>query len=75
MNRLTGTFTAHDDFRRDYTIYVYLEDGSHDDPNAAIEGRKELRTADGALVNRKRKGVYEIMASGLILLSSAHEAP
>jgi len=75
MKRLTGTFTAHDDFRRDYTISVYLDDGSHDDPNAVVEGPKELRTADGQLVNRKRKGVYEIKVSGLILLSNAHDAP
>ena len=70
MRRRTGTFTAQGDNHKSYTIYVYTnfyDASSHNDPTAKVSGLKELQTSDGAPVNWKEKGIYQIVTTGVIL--------
>lgn len=57
--------------------YVDLVDvGTPDDPNATIEGMKELLTADeGWRVNRLDTGRYQIVQTGEVLTSDDPDAP
>ena len=78
MKRRTGAFTARSDDGRQYTIYIYTEytnAGSRDDPHAVLEGLKELVLSDGSPVNRRDKGVYEIVGTGITLRSDSPDAP
>ena len=43
--------------------------GSMEDPNAEIEGLKELQTEDGLHVNRLEQGKYQIVVTGEVLVS------
>jgi hypothetical protein len=67
MRRRTGQFTALDNDGRSYTIHIYTY--------CTREGAKELQMPAGQPVNRRDKGVYEIVTSGVILRSSAPNAP
>lgn len=76
MKKLTGTFTAHDDFGRDYTIHIYttyIDARSHTNQHGMTEGLKELITDSGDPVNREEKGVYEL--NGRVLRSDDPDAP
>ena len=78
MKRLTGTFMARGDDHRVYTIYEYtdfVDAGNHDDPSAEIPGLKELQTSNGAPINYKEKGVYQIMSTGVVLRTDASKRP
>jgi hypothetical protein len=78
MKRRTGTFTATGDDGRIYTIHVYTDfsdAGHHGDPSATIPGIKELQTSEGSPVNYKEKGVYQLVATGVILRCIAPSAP
>ncbi len=74
----TGKFTASGSDGRAYTVYIYtnyIDTGNFIDPNAFVEGLKELRTSDGLAVNRHKKGEYEIVQTGVLLKSNSVEAP
>ena len=59
----TNRFSAYDEEGRKYTIFEFTEyhDASTWSSDKLVEGLKELRTADGEVVNRIEKGVYRIM--------------
>jgi hypothetical protein len=78
MKRHTGTFTAQDKTGKIHTVHEYtdfIDAGTLDDPSATIPGLKQLRTSDGQVLNYKQKGVYEIVATGIILKSNDPKAP
>ena len=78
MKKRTGSFSARDDNGRQYTIHIYTEytnAGSRDDPHAVLEGPKELVLSDGSHVNRRDKGIYEIVGTGVTLRSDSPDAP
>ena len=78
MERQTGTFTAQDQTGKIHTIYEYtdvMDVGTLDNPSATMPGMRRLRTSDGQVVNYKQKGVYEIVATGVILKSNDPKAP
>ncbi len=78
MKKQTGQFTATGDDGRRYTIYIYtdfIDAGHFGNPNAVVEGMKELLTSDGMAVNRHQKGEYQIVQTGLMLRSNAPDAP
>lgn len=73
MKRLTDTFRARGDDGRDYTIRVYTEFKSAG--SEMLAGLKELRTAEGDYsVNYLEKGVYQIVATRVVLRSDAPNA-
>lgn len=66
----TNEFTAISDDGQEYSIYEYskiIDVGHQSDPNATIEGIKRLCTSECDVVNFKGEGIYEIVASGIIL--------
>jgi putative component of toxin-antitoxin plasmid stabilization module len=78
MKRQTGRFTASGDDGRQYTVYIYtdvIDAGTFGDPNAVVEGLKELRTSDGMAVNHRQKGEYQVVQTGVVLRSSSPDAP
>jgi hypothetical protein len=77
MKRHTGSFVAHDDKGRPYTIHIYTDfiDVSSREGSGEIEGLKELQTANGNHVNRIKQGEYQVVATGVILKSSSPDAP
>ena len=75
---LLQDFTALDDDGNEYRLKVYQENvpaGTRDNPSAVIPGLKRIVTDDGESVNRVRKGVYKIVASGTVVRSSDPGAP
>jgi predicted transcriptional regulator len=61
-----------------YTVFVstdYINAGTTVDPQAVVEGCKELRTSDGLAVNRERKGEYKVVQTGVTLRSDSPDAP
>jgi hypothetical protein len=46
-----------------------------DNPNAEIEGLKQIQTDDGKHVNRLEQGRYQIVATGQTLRSTDPNAP
>jgi hypothetical protein len=66
MQRVTGSFTATDDDGRFYTIEV-LTDYVLNEKGERTPGPISHRTSDGQPVQRQSKGIYQIVASGLIL--------
>jgi hypothetical protein len=78
MKKRTGSFRATGSDGRQYTVYIYtdfIDIGSFQNPNAVVEGLKELRTSDGMPVNRLQQGEYEIVQTGIVLRSSSPAAP
>jgi hypothetical protein len=78
MKRQTGRFLAIGDDSRRYTVYVYtdfIDAGEFGDPNAVIEGPKELRTSDGLAITQMQNGKYQIEQTGVILRSSSPDVP
>ena len=78
MKRRTGTFTARGDDGREYTVYIRRTPsknvGSRDDLGAMLEGINSYELSDGSPVNRRDKGVYEIVSTGVILRSDSPDA-
>lgn len=69
---------ANDEDGKKYPIGIYAEKinvGTHDDPNATLEGRKSLYTENGLRVNRISKGEYLIVQTGVKLYSESPDAP
>ena len=78
MKKRSGSFSATGNDGRQYRVYIYtdfIDAGSFEDPNAVVEGLKELRTSDGMPINRRQQGEYEIVQTGVVLRSSSPEAP
>jgi hypothetical protein len=78
MQKLKGSFVAKGDDGKDYIIEIYVDlvdVGTHDDPNATIEGLKTLQTEDGLKINRIGKGEYKLIQTGLRLHSISPDAP
>lgn len=78
MKEYTSSFWATGDDGSEYSIDVFtdiIDVGTFSDPIATVEGLKELRTSDGLAVNRNRKGVYQVVQTGVMLRSCAPEAP
>ena len=67
-----GSFPATDDLGGRHAIYIFQE-VVHIPDHPPIEGVRTLRTRDGKHVNRKDKGQYEIVESGLSLHSDARD--
>jgi hypothetical protein len=70
--------TAQGDDGRQYTLYLYAEaiaQGPRANLRSATVGGVELATSDGQLVRWRAKGLYEVVATGVILRSSAADAP
>ena len=77
MKKQTGSFRAIGNDGRQYTVYIYTDfndAGTFEDPNAVVQGLKELRTSDGMHINRRQQGEYEIVQTGVVLRSSSPEA-
>lgn len=72
-----GSFLAIGDDGKSYTIQIFEEriDVSSNDGPASIGGLKRLYTSNGEEVNRIEKGEYEILKTGVMLLSSDSNAP
>lgn len=78
METLIQTFEASDAQGTTHTLRVYQEyvtAGTRANPSTTGPGMKHIVTADGLAVNRRKKGEYEITATGQILRSSAPDAP
>jgi len=74
----TGSFVAVDEAGNEHIIEIWtemIETLTRGDPNAEIEGLKELRTEDGLAVNRIEKGKYEVVQTGQVLRSQHPDAP
>jgi hypothetical protein len=73
MKRRTGTFTALGNDHQVYTIYElthFQETRSYNNPlTTEIPGSRGFLTSDGEPVDRKEKGVYQIVNTGVILRS------
>jgi hypothetical protein len=69
---------AQGDDGRQYTLYLYTEaitTGPRTNLRSATVAGIELSTSDGQLVRWRAKGLYEIVATGVILRASAADAP
>ena len=78
MKRHTRIVTAYGDDGRAYTLYIYTNyapTGTRNTPSTLIEDITELATSDGQPVRWRAKGLYEIELSGVVLRSSASDAP
>jgi len=76
--RHTGSFIAvgEDGSERKLHIFTQIIDaGTLDNPDAELEGLKELRTDDGKAVNRLEKGKYQVVVTGETLRSDSPNAP
>jgi hypothetical protein len=70
--------TAQGDDGRQYTLYLYTDaivPGTRTNARSATVGSVELATSDGQLVRWRARGLYEVIATGVILRSSAADAP
>ncbi len=73
----TGSFRAQDEKGNEYVIYIYtdiLDASTRGNPQAEIEGMKELRTEAGQAVNRLEKGKYQVVETGQVLVSQEPDA-
>jgi hypothetical protein len=73
----TSTFKAVNDAGDEFEIDVYttfVDTSTLGQRNELPTGR-QLRTSDGDAVNWKEKGVYQIVATGMIVRSSDPKAP
>jgi len=78
MKRHTRIVSAYGDDGRPYTLYIYTNYAPTLTRNARAaptEGITELATSDGQPVRWRAKGLYEIELSGVLLRSSASDAP
>jgi len=78
MKRYTRIITARGDDGQQYSLYVYSDSahpGTHTPPRAPLDGGTDLATSDGHLVRWRAKGVYEIVATGVVLRSAERDAP
>jgi len=80
IKKHTKTFNAYSDDDKRFIIYEYTEfenAGSFDNPNAMLEGLKELKTSDGNAVNRIEKGRYQIITpfGEIIVTLDSSDAP
>lgn len=74
----TNTLEATSDGGDTYTIFEFttIHEIRSSSGYSEVPGLKELRTADGHAVNRREKGVYEIVnLGGLVVRSSDPNAP
>jgi hypothetical protein len=64
---------------RQYSLYIYYNEAASSGTRPAVRsatvGNIELATSDGQLVRWRARGLYEIVATGVILRSSALDAP
>lgn len=77
-SRHLASFSAYDDEGNSIVLHVYvdvLSVGTFDDPDAEIEGLKEIRTAGGYHVNRIGQGKYEVVETGEMLTADDPAAP
>lgn len=78
MERLTKTFTARSKDGQEFVLHVYtnfIAVGTLSNPRAEVPGLKRLRTSDGMAVNRLDSGRYEIVQTGVVVMSDAPDAP
>lgn len=78
MKKRTGSFSGIGEDGRQYTVFIYTnysDAGTFEDPNAVVEGKKQLRTSNGLHVNRLQKGEYKIVETGIVISSSSPDAP
>jgi len=76
--RHTRSFVAVGEGGAEWTIHIFTEivdAGTFADPNAELEGLKQLRTENGDAVNRLEKGKYQIAVTGETLTSEDPNAP
>jgi hypothetical protein len=72
MKRHTGTFFAKGDDGLSYEVHEFTsENGSHGEKRTL----NELRTSYGSQVVRKRKGLYQIVETGVTLRCDDPNAP
>jgi len=72
MKRHTGTFFAQGDDGLNYQVHEFtLENGSCGEKTPLAE----LRTSYGSLIVRKRKGLYQIIETGVKLRYDDPNAP
>jgi hypothetical protein len=72
------SFNAIDDDGETHALHVYgsmIDVSDFDNPNAEIEGLKQIQTDDGKHVNRLEQGRYQIVATGQTLRSTDPNAP
>ena len=78
MKRFTRIIAARGDDGHQYSLYVY-SDTAHSEmrmaPRTSMDGSADLATSDGHLVRWRAKGVYEIVATGVVLRSTEQDAP
>ena len=70
--RHTGSFTAVGEDGEAHRIDIFtdiIDAGTVADPDAEMEGLKQLRTEDGMAVNLLEKGKYQVVVTGEILHS------
>jgi hypothetical protein len=68
MRSRTKRFIARDDAGRLHPLDIYTDyapAGTPENPHAMTEGHSELFTLDRRRVQRKEKGVYEIIETGV----------
>jgi hypothetical protein len=78
MKRYTRIITAHGDDGRQYSLYIYSDSalpGTRTASQVPMGGSTDLATSDGHLVRWRAKGVYEIVATGVVLRSAERDAP
>jgi len=78
MQRCTGSYSAEGDDGRSYTVEAWTNFvglGNLPDPVAEVAGAKTLCTSDGQNLNRRAKGEYVIVATGVVLRSNDPNAP
>jgi len=78
MHHHMRIITAQGDDGRQYSLYIYTaaaRSGTRIPNRSANVGNIDLATSDGQLVRWRAKGLYEIVATGVILRSSALDAP
>ena len=78
MQRCTGSYSAEGDDGRSYTVEAwtnFVGRGNLPDPAAEVAGAKTLCTSDGQSLNRRAKGEYVIVATGVVLRSNDPNAP
>jgi hypothetical protein len=76
--RHESSFDATDEAGGHRTLHVFvdvIDAGTMGDQSATIDGLRSIRTEGGEPVNRLSKGHYQVVATGLILTSSADGAP
>lgn len=68
--RYQDSFTAYDEAGNEYTVEIFVEihdAGTLEEPNAEVEGLRQLKTTSGDHVNRIEEGKYEILQAGAVI--------